>query len=90
MACQIVFKCISENNHKKLESYLRDNGLSLDVVDMTESRLYTALAFCAFKNHPICFKLIYSHGSKFNLPQTTNNRPNQKALSIWANQATDE
>lgn len=64
--------------------------MSLDVVEMSESRQYTALAFCAFKNYPLCFKLIYAHGCKFNLPQDKNNKPMQKALSIWANQVTDE
>jgi hypothetical protein len=38
MAAQLIFRYISENNHQKLESYLRDQGLSLDVVEMAESR----------------------------------------------------
>jgi ankyrin repeat protein len=57
---------------------------------MTESRLYTALAYSAFKNHPQCFKIIYSHGCKFNLPQGPNKKPTPKSLQTWANQQTDE
>jgi hypothetical protein len=85
MANQIIFKHITENNHKKLESYLRDHGQSIDIVEMTESRLYTALAYSAFKNHPLCFKIIYSHGCKFNLPLGPNKKPTPKSLQTWAN-----
>ena len=40
-------------------------------MNMVESRMYTALSFAAFKNHPKCFNLIYDHAMKYNLPGAT-------------------
>ncbi len=57
-----------------------DYGSLLDVVDMQESRLYSALAFSAFKNHTICFKIILEHAKKFNLPVDKNENPLKKSL----------
>lgn len=48
---QLIFKFLTENNHTKLEKYLKEHGSLVDVVELTESRQYTALAFSAFKNH---------------------------------------
>jgi len=48
---QLIFKYITENNHTKLEKYLQEQGSLVDVVELAESRQYTALAFSAFKNH---------------------------------------
>jgi hypothetical protein len=48
---QLIFKFLTENNHTKLEKYLKEQGSLVDVVELTESRQYTALAFSAFKNH---------------------------------------
>ena len=43
------------------------NQNELDVTQVKESRVYTALSFAAFKNHEKCFKLIYEHAKKYNL-----------------------
>lgn len=57
----------------------------IDVVELTESRQYTALAFSAFKNHLNCFKIILEHGIKYNLPLGLNKKPTVKSLQTWAN-----
>lgn len=53
---------------------------------MLDSRQYTTLAFCAFKNHLHCFKLIFTHGREVN----ANKGQNQEALKKWADTPTDE
>ena len=40
---------------------------NIDVTLLKESRMYTALSFSAFKNHLLCFKLIYQHALRYNL-----------------------
>lgn len=87
---QLIFKFLTENNHTKLEKYLKEQGSLVDVVELTESRQYTALAFSAFKNHQHCFKIILEHGIKYNLPLGLNRKPTVKSLQAWANQSTDE
>lgn len=52
---------------------------------MFEARKYSALAFCAFKNHNHCFDMIYNHGKKYNLAKDGNNEPTKKSLEEWAN-----
>lgn len=37
------------------------------MINFKESRLYTALSFSAFKNHPMCFKAVYNHAVKYNI-----------------------
>jgi palmitoyltransferase ZDHHC13/17 len=51
------------------------------VVELEESRQYSALSFCAFKNHSTCFKTIYEHGRSVN--KCTD-------LQTWADRQTDE
>ena len=63
---QQIFKYINDNEFKKLGTYLSQKGDSVDVVEIEESRQYSALAFCAFKNHTTCFKIIYNHGRIIN------------------------
>jgi hypothetical protein len=48
---QLIFKFLTDNDHRKLEKYLKEQGSLIDVVELAESRQYTALAFAAFKNH---------------------------------------
>jgi hypothetical protein len=48
---QNIFKLITDNDHRRLEHYLNEQGSLVDIVELTESRQYTALAFSAFKNH---------------------------------------
>jgi ankyrin repeat protein len=55
---------------------------------MHESRKYSTLAFCAFKNHTHCFKAILEHGKKYNVP--LDKRPNDEVFAEWANEPTDE
>lgn len=57
---------------------------------MQESRQYSALAFSAFKNHTHCFRVIYNHGCKYNLPLGPDLQPKVKSLQMWANLSTDE
>ena len=44
----------------------KEKGI-IDVTQLKESRLYTALSFAAFKNHSQCFKIIYKHAIKYNI-----------------------
>ena len=53
----------------------------MNVVLLQESRQYTTLAFCAFKNHTQCFKKLLSHAVKHNP---------KESLSQWADTPTDE
>ena len=39
----------------------------IDVTQMKESRIYTALSFAAFKNHQKCFQLVYQHALRYNI-----------------------
>ena len=54
----MLYKCIAENNHKSLDNYLKVNRKT-NVIEITESRGYSLLAFSAFKHHTNCFKIIY-------------------------------
>jgi hypothetical protein len=79
-SAELIFKAISDNDHRKLDLYLKDQGSTLNVVELRESRQYTALAFCAFKGHTHCFRLIYEHGCKYNLPLRPDLMPQIKSL----------
>ena len=48
---QQVFKYISDNEHRNLESMLAKEGAKVNITELKESRMYTALSFSAFKNH---------------------------------------
>ena len=79
-----MFKIIIDNEYRKLEKLLSDLGQNINVVEMQESRRYSALAFCAFKNHNHCFKLILNHGIKYNLKKNINSEPLESELKYWA------
>ena len=64
---QKIFQMITENLFSKLELFLKDQRSDVDVVNISEQRGYTALAFAAFKNHTTCFKAILNHGIKYNI-----------------------
>ena len=66
-AAQLVFKYISDNEYRSLEMMLEKEKGVIDVTQLKESRMYTALSFAAFKNHSQCFKIIYKHGIKYNI-----------------------
>lgn len=66
-AAQLVFKYISDNEHRSLDSMLKQEGSKIDVTQLKESRMYTALSFAAFKNHQQCFKIVYEHAKKYNI-----------------------
>ena len=50
-----------------LELILNQEKERIDVTQLKESRMYTALSFASFKNHYHCFKIIYKHALKYNL-----------------------
>lgn len=83
-----MFNLITKNDYRSLERLLHEQGAALDVVSMSESRQYSALAFCCFKNHSHCFKLVYAHGCEHNMPAGKEAR--QGELRKWADQPTDE
>ena len=102
---QLVFKHISENEHWLLESILNQEKERIDVTQLKESRMYTALSFASFKNHYHCFKIIYKHALNYNLAGgeaiagqecTTDAQKAQfkqkqaKAIRDWVNMPTDE
>ena len=64
---QLVFKYITDNEHRSLDNMLKQEKGNLDVTLLKESRMYTALSFAAFKNHHNCFKIIYNHAIKYNV-----------------------
>ena len=64
---QLVFKYISDNEHRNLETMLAQEGAKVNITDLKESRMYTALSFAAFKNHQQCFKIVYQHALKYNI-----------------------
>ena len=59
-------------------------------MEVVESRMYTALAFAAFKNHSECLEIVMQHAEKYNFPG--NNTPNLRRdiLARWVNKETDE
>lgn len=68
-------------------------GANLDVMNMTEARLYTPLAFAAFKDATACFKLIMKHALKHNLPNNpdcTSQELKVKVVREWVDSPTDE
>jgi hypothetical protein len=65
---QVLFKCISDNDHRALTNFLESRKHGVNVIGMSESRGYSLLAFSAFKHHTHCFKAIYYHGITYNLP----------------------
>jgi hypothetical protein len=48
-------------------------GAQLNVLDIKESRQYSALSFAAFKNFDKCFAVIMNHAKEFNLPKEVPN-----------------
>ena len=46
-----MFKHISDNEYRQLETMLNQEKGNIDVTLLKESRMYTALSFAAFKNH---------------------------------------
>lgn len=81
-----IFKLITNNESNKLQRFLEEMGAKVNVVDMFESRKYSTLAFCAFKNHDTCFHLILEHGKKYNLKSTSLvGHAVKEELSKWAN-----
>lgn len=46
-----MFKCINDNEFKKLQIYLDQEGGKVDVMQLADQRFFTALSLCAFKNH---------------------------------------
>lgn len=51
-AAQLVFKHINDNEWRQLQTMLGHEGANINVTLLKESRMYTALSFAAFKNHP--------------------------------------
>ena len=68
---QKIFQMISDNLFTQLEQFLKEQRSAVDVVNISESRGYTALAFSAFKNHTTCFKAVLNHGLKYNINEKT-------------------
>lgn len=103
-AAQLVFKYISDNEYRQLETMLAKEGGQIDVTALKESRLYTALSFSAFKNHQQCFKIIYEHAMKYNIAGGESAREaattavkqgellmqKRRQLRLWVNLPTDE
>lgn len=46
-----MFKCINDNDFKKLQIFLDKEGSKVDVMSLKEQRYFTALSLSAFKNH---------------------------------------
>jgi hypothetical protein len=44
-------------------------GSQLNVMEVQESRQYSALAFASFKNFQHCFNAVMRHATLYNLPQ---------------------
>lgn len=88
---QIVFKCINDNEHKKLQLYLDSEGTKVDVMQLKEQRYFTALSLSAFKNHTQCFKVAYKHALKFNVSTKLNgSTADDNSITQWVNAYTDE
>lgn len=101
---QLVFKYISDNEHRNLETMLAQEGAKVNITELKESRMYTALSFSAFKNHQQCFKIVYQHALKYNIAggekflNTCSTevkkgeyaRLKRKEMSLWVNMPTDE
>jgi len=99
-----VFKYISDNEYRSLETMLEQEGEKIDVTQLKESRMYTALSFSAFKNHQQCFKIVLNHARKYNIAggeaaekaattavkQGEFTMRKRKDLSNWVNMPTDE
>lgn len=101
---EYIFKYIGENDAVALERFLKQNNSMIDVTQVKESRVYTALSFAAFKNHANCFKAIYQHAITHNLAggdvafkaatsevkkgELTSLRRRQ--LALWIDTPTDE
>lgn len=80
---------IGENDHVELACYLNDLGPQCNIMEVVESRMYTALAFSAFRNHLECFEAILNHAEKFNIPRDVPNL-RKDILAQWVNRETDE
>ena len=63
----MLFKFINDNDYRALEQMLGQERERINVTTFKESRMYTALSFSAFKNHPHCFKAVYNHALKYNV-----------------------
>lgn len=101
---QDVFKLITDNNADGLERMLNQEKDRVDVTQLKESRIYTALSFSAFKNHQKCFQVIYNHALRYNIAggkaaedaATTAVRQGEfmiqkrRQLAQWVNTPTDE
>lgn len=88
---QMVFKCINDNEYKKLQIFLDQEGARVDVMQLKEQRYFTVLSLSAFKNHTQCFKACFRHALKFNAPTVLNgSTAGDTSISSWVNAYTDE
>jgi hypothetical protein len=85
-----IFSLIGSNDHQELGEYLNDLGPQCNIMEVVESRLYTALAFAAFKNHPECLEQVIKHAERFNLPGNESPNLRKDVLARWVNKETDE
>jgi hypothetical protein len=67
---QVLFKTISENNHRQLQQFLDQMKHAVNVVGVVETRGYSLLTFAAFKHHTHCFRAVYQHALKYNFGQS--------------------
>lgn len=54
------------------------------MMDMTDARKFTTLAFCCYKNSEEAFMILYNHALDFNLKALKFEQKRQR-LSEWAN-----
>jgi hypothetical protein len=48
------------------------------------------LSFAAFKHHTHCFKILFNHGFRYNIPSGIDPAMKLKYLKDWADRPTDE
>ena len=87
---QLLYKSIGENNHANLSRFLDQRKAEVDVLRILESRSYSLLAFCCFKNHTHCFRIVYEHGTKYCIEPKLPPQEKMRKLTQWANMPTDE
>ena len=64
----IVFNFIKVNDYNKLTTLLLNEGRKVNLLEMKDVKMFSVLAFSAYKNSEECLTLLYNHALENNLP----------------------
>lgn len=82
---QKVFDLIAQDDAIGLKAFLKSHH-HLNLVEMRDSRSFSALCFAAYKNSENCFMALF----RFVSEQLSSNSASERILDEWVNASTDD